>query len=253
MIEPIRDLLYSAMQSDQLSTDRRWIIMLRKQLKNAEVEITAQLATHDGESAPDSPMKVGDIIPLDIPDKIVALVDDVPLMECRYGQQGGQYALKIDRFMASENAEASSGRNQWLRKQTITRSGNDDAEDDWAAAMAEQAMAEGSRPTASAQPPISSRVSMRNKTSMMNELDMILDIPVQISVELGRTKITIKNLLQLAHGSVVELDAMAGEPLNVFVNGTLIAQGEVVVVNDKFGIRLTDIVTPSERARKIGH
>jgi flagellar motor switch protein FliN/FliY len=88
---------------------------------------------------------------------------------------------------------------------------------------------------------------------MMNELDMILDIPVQIAVELGRTKITIKNLLQLAHGSVVELDAMAGEPLNVFVNGTLIAQGEVVVVNDKFGIRLTDIVTPSERARKIGH
>jgi flagellar motor switch protein FliN/FliY len=87
---------------------------------------------------------------------------------------------------------------------------------------------------------------------MMNELDMILDIPVQIAVELGRTKITIKNLLQLAHGSVVELDAMAGEPLSVFVNGTLIAQGEVVVVNDKFGIRLTDIVTPSERARKIG-
>jgi flagellar motor switch protein FliN len=88
---------------------------------------------------------------------------------------------------------------------------------------------------------------------LMNELDMILDIPVQLAVELGRTRITIKNLLQLAHGSVVELDAMAGEPLNVFVNGTLIAQGEVVVVNDKFGIRLTDIVTPAERARKIGH
>ena len=87
---------------------------------------------------------------------------------------------------------------------------------------------------------------------MMNELDMILDIPVQIAVELGRTKITIKNLLQLAHGSVVELDAMAGEPMSVFVNGTLIAQGEVVVVNDKFGIRLTDIITPSERMRKLG-
>ena len=87
--------------------------------------------------------------------------------------------------------------------------------------------------------------------SMMNELDMILDIPVQISVELGRTKITIKNLLQLAHGSVVELDNMAGEPMSVYVNGTLIAQGEVVVVNEKFGIRLTDIITPSERMRKI--
>ena len=89
------------------------------------------------------------------------------------------------------------------------------------------------------------------KASMMNELDLILDIPVQISVELGRTRITIKNLLQLAHGSVVELDAMAGEPLSIFVNGTLIAKGETVVVNDKFGIRLTDIITPAERMRKL--
>jgi flagellar motor switch protein FliN/FliY len=88
--------------------------------------------------------------------------------------------------------------------------------------------------------------------SIMNELDMILDIPVQLTVELGRTKIAIKNLLQLAHGSVVELDALAGEPMDVLVNGTLIAQGEVVVVNDKFGIRLTDIITPSERMRKLG-
>jgi flagellar motor switch protein FliN/FliY len=127
------------------------------------------------------------------------------------------------------------------------------AEDDWAAAMAEQAISEAA-PTEAAQPaqifPAFSESG--GKASMMNELDMILDIPIQISVELGRTKITIKNLLQLAHGSVVELDAMAGEPMDVLVNGTLIAQGEVVVVNDKFGIRLTDIITPSERMRKIG-
>lgn len=128
------------------------------------------------------------------------------------------------------------------------------AEDDWAAAMAEQAIAEAS-PGATAQPAqiFPAFGESGNKASMMNELDMILDIPVQISVELGRAKITIKNLLQLAHGSVVELDAMAGEPMNVLINGTLIAQGEVVVVNDKFGIRLTDIITPSERMRKIGH
>ena len=127
------------------------------------------------------------------------------------------------------------------------------AEDDWAAAMAEQAIAEAT-PEASAQPAniFPAFGETAGKASMMNELDMILDIPVQIAVELGRTKITIKNLLQLAHGSVVELDAMAGEPMSVFVNGTLIAQGEVVVVNDKFGIRLTDIVTPSERMRKVG-
>ncbi len=129
-------------------------------------------------------------------------------------------------------------------------------EDDWAAAMAEQAQVEAVQEAtnSSAQPAqiFQSFGDAGNKASMMNELDMILDIPVQIAVELGRTKITIKNLLQLAHGSVVELDAMAGEPMSVFVNGTLIAQGEVVVVNDKFGIRLTDIITPSERMRKLG-
>jgi len=128
------------------------------------------------------------------------------------------------------------------------------AEDDWAAAMAEQAIVDTTS-AANAQPAqiFPAFGETDGKASMMNELDMILDIPVQIAVELGRTKITIKNLLQLAHGSVVELDAMAGEPMSVFVNGTLIAQGEVVVVNDKFGIRLTDIITPSERMRKIGH
>jgi flagellar motor switch protein FliN/FliY len=88
-------------------------------------------------------------------------------------------------------------------------------------------------------------------TSSRNDIDMILDIPVQLTVELGRTKVPIKNLLQLAQGSVVELDALAGEPMDVLVNGYLIAQGEVVVVNEKFGIRLTDIITPSERIRKL--
>ena len=127
------------------------------------------------------------------------------------------------------------------------------SEDDWAAAMAEQTTAEAAQPAAQPAdifPSFSSPGAAPG--SIMNELDMILDIPVQMTVELGRTKITIKNLLQLAHGSVVELEAMAGEPMNVLVNGTLIAQGEVVVVNDKFGIRLTDIITPSERMRKLG-
>jgi flagellar motor switch protein FliN/FliY len=85
----------------------------------------------------------------------------------------------------------------------------------------------------------------------MNDINMVLDIPVQLSVELGRTKVPIKYILQLAQGSVVELDAMAGEPMDVLVNGYLIAQGEVVVVNEKFGIRLTDVVTPSERLRRV--
>ena len=82
-------------------------------------------------------------------------------------------------------------------------------------------------------------------------MDVILDVPVTLSMEVGRTKVPIRNLLQLNQGSVVELDREAGEPLDVFVNGTLIAHGEVVVVNDKFGIRLTDVISPAERIRKL--
>ena len=120
------------------------------------------------------------------------------------------------------------------------------AEDDWAAAMAEQAA-----PAASS-PEIFKELSGTTASGgMANDIDFILDIPVLLTVELGRTKITIKNLLQLAQGSVVELDGLAGEPMDVLVNGCLIAQGEVVVVNDKFGVRLTDIITPAERIRKL--
>ena len=84
-----------------------------------------------------------------------------------------------------------------------------------------------------------------------NDIELVLDIPVQLSVELGRTRVPIKHILQLAQGSVIELDGLAGEPLDVMVNGCLIAQGEVVVVGERFGIRLTDIITPSERIRKL--
>lgn len=122
-------------------------------------------------------------------------------------------------------------------------------DDEWSAAMSEQEGASQKTASSSIFPPLGQPDVKPD--SMMNELEMILDIPVSLSVELGRTKITIKNLLQLAHGSVVELDAMAGEPMDVLINGTLVAQGDVVVVNDRFGIRLTDIITPAERMRKL--
>lgn len=131
------------------------------------------------------------------------------------------------------------------------------AEDDWAAAMAEQGDAGAASASPAAQPqlatpPVFEQFSATTgQSGMVNNLDMILDIPVNLTVELGRTKIAIRSLLQLAQGSVVELDGLAGEPMNVLVNGCLIAQGEVVVVNDKFGIRLTDIISPAERIRKL--
>jgi flagellar motor switch protein FliN/FliY len=133
-------------------------------------------------------------------------------------------------------------------------------DDPWGAAIAEQAQAEAealqAQQAQQAQQAASAAVfkdfsGTPSKSETHNDIDFILDIPVQLTVELGRTKIAIKNLLQLAQGSVVELDGMAGEPMDVLVNGCLIAQGEVVVVNDKFGIRLTDIITPSERIRKL--
>ena len=130
---------------------------------------------------------------------------------------------------------------------------NQNAEDDWGAAIAEQAKAEAAaaQNQAASAAVFKDFASQGSKTETHNDIDFILDIPVQLTVELGRTKIAIKNLLQLAQGSVVELDGLAGEPMDVLVNGCLIAQGEVVVVNDKFGIRLTDIITPSERIRKL--
>ncbi len=122
---------------------------------------------------------------------------------------------------------------------------------DWAAAMAEQtedgADAEVDLASFDAAP----RPEPRTQDIDNPELEVILDIPVTISMEVGSTPITIRNLLQLNQGSVIELDRLAGEPLDVLVNGTLIAHGEVVVVNEKFGIRMTDVVSPSERIKKL--
>lgn len=135
----------------------------------------------------------------------------------------------------------------------------DDTQDEWAAAMAEAEALGGddndiqSAPLedfASGAPP-QATPGIASGGGATPDLDVILDIPVTLSMEVGNTSIPIRNLLQLNQGSVVELDRLAGEPLDVLVNGTLIAHGEVVMVNDKFGIRLTDVVSPSERIRRL--
>lgn len=136
-------------------------------------------------------------------------------------------------------------------------------EDPWAAAMAEQESAEESEeettaapePKASAAKAASEEIfrplSPDSGSSQARELEMIMDIPVKLTVELGRTKLTIKQLLELAQGSVIELEGLAGEPMDILINGYLIAQGEVVVIEDKYGIRITEIITPSERIHKL--
>ena len=132
----------------------------------------------------------------------------------------------------------------------------DDSMDDWAAAMEEGGtpMEESTSGSALGAEHVTLDKLEDSSSSFSGDdinLDVILDIPVTISMEIGNTKINIRNLLQLNQGSVVELDRMAGEPLDVVVNGTLIAHGEVVVVNEKFGIRLTDIISPAERVKKL--
>ena len=138
--------------------------------------------------------------------------------------------------------------------------------DEWAAALEEtgdvgQADIDALLAADAATKPTSNRLAMEEFGSVPRNnqpvtldgpnLDVILDIPVSISMEVGSTEINIRNLLQLNQGSVIELDRLAGEPLDVLVNGTLIAHGEVVVVNEKFGIRLTDVISPSERIKKL--
>jgi len=125
--------------------------------------------------------------------------------------------------------------------------GNQDAGDDWGAAMEEQNELDATKVS-----PDNLTESPALEGSLQEaKLDVILDIPVSLSMEVGRTQIAIRNLLQLTQGSVVELDRLAGEPLDVKVNGTLIAHGEVVVINEKYGIRLTDVMSPQERIKKL--
>ncbi len=128
---------------------------------------------------------------------------------------------------------------------------NQVTDDDWAAAMGEQSATDATQAEAATAKVFEQFSGDAEKSGNLSDFSMILDIPVNLTVELGRTRISIRDLLQLAHGSVVELEGLAGEPMEVLVNGTLIAQGEVVVVNEKFGIRLTDIITPAERMNKL--
>lgn len=139
--------------------------------------------------------------------------------------------------------------------------GGDAGDDDpWAAALAEQAASEPEDEPSAPESPAAAKAAgdrvfkpldKAEKNGAMRDLEMVMDIPVKLTVELGRTRITIKQLLELAQGSVVELEGLAGEPMDILINGYLIAQGEVVVVDDKYGIRITEIITPSERVQKL--
>lgn len=165
---------------------------------------------------------------------------------------------KTDDQKMSEDEKLAA---EWEAAMGESGADSDSTEDDWDAAMAEAAGAGNSNKGSDKESDKKSNVRAApmeefgsdsvdtSKTSP--DLDVIMDIPVTISMEVGNTMIPIRNLLQLNQGSVIELDRLAGEPLDVLVNGTLIAHGEVVMVNDKFGIRLTDVMSPGERIKRL--
>ncbi|MDX1599295.1 MAG: flagellar motor switch protein FliN [Marinobacter sp.] len=145
---------------------------------------------------------------------------------------------------------------EWESAMEESGDDGDSREDEWAAAMAEAESsdeAEGSGDNVRAAPmeEFDETTGVTQGSGPAPDMDVILDIPVTISMEVGNTQIPIRNLLQLNQGSVIELDRLAGEPLDVLVNGTLIAHGEVVMVNEKFGIRLTDVISPGERIKRL--
>ena len=137
-----------------------------------------------------------------------------------------------------EDKKAASAADDW--GDALSEQAASEAMDDWGDALNEQAAAEAA-----------SFDALQDTARLSGNEELNLDVPVTVSMEIGRTKINIRNLLQLNQGSVVELDRLAGEPMDVLVNGTLIAHGEVVVVNEKFGIRLTDVISPTERVKKL--
>lgn len=168
--------------------------------------------------------------------------------------------LDDDWAAAMSEQQAGTRTNQAQGLDTDTGVDTSDDTDDWAAALAEQTAAQVDT-VESATPSTSDALPAANLFQPLtpeggdgqSDIDMIMDIPVQMSVELGRTRLTIKNILQLGQGSVVELDGLAGEPMDIYVNGYLIAQGEVVVVDEKYGIRVTDIITPADRINRLNN
>lgn len=158
----------------------------------------------------------------------------------------------------SPNDKSDEMPDDWASAMQEQGAATDEDDIDWGAAFAEtgetpEHALEESPPAAaeSASDRIFQPLLGTDAHGQSRELDVIMEIPVTLSVELGRTRMTIRELLDLAKGSVVELDGLAGEPMNILINGYLIAQGEVVVVEDKYGIRITDIITPSERIHKL--
>lgn len=153
--------------------------------------------------------------------------------------------------LAEQRETVAGGADEWGAALAEQRANEAGGADEWGAALAEQRATTPAAPRPPATPAPLQQFHAVAAPAKTGELDSILDIPITLSVEIGKSKLSIRHLLQLNQGSVVELERIAGEPLDVLVNGMLVAHGEVVVVNDKLGVRLTDVVSAQERVRKL--
>ena len=232
MIEPLRELLVNPPLENSRNEDQNWRDNLVRQVQHSQLELVANFADISLRLSQILKLKPGDVLPIEKPDRIIAHVDGVPVLTSQYGTLNGQYALRIEHLINPNNPADD----------------NNGAMDDlWAEALSEQKSTSGK----SAADAVFQQFGGGDVSGTLQDIDLIMDIPVKLTVELGRTRMTIKELLRLTQGSVVALDGLAGEPLDILINGYLIAQGEVVVVADKYGVRITDIITPSERMRRL--
>nr|4YXC_B Chain B, Flagellar motor switch protein FliM,Flagellar motor switch protein FliN [Salmonella enterica subsp. enterica serovar Typhimurium str. LT2] len=220
-----------------------WRDNLVRQVQHSELELVANFADIPLRLSQILKLKPGDVLPIEKPDRIIAHVDGVPVLTSQYGTVNGQYALRVEHLI---NPILNS-LNEEQPKNNPSDENTGALDDLWADALNEQK----ATTTKSAADAVFQQLGGGDVSGAMQDIDLIMDIPVKLTVELGRTRMTIKELLRLTQGSVVALDGLAGEPLDILINGYLIAQGEVVVVADKYGVRITDIITPSERMRRL--
>lgn len=247
MIEPLRELLVNPPLENSRNEDQNWRDNLVRQVQHSQLELVANFADISLRLSQILKLKPGDVLPIEKPDRIIAHVDGVPVLTSQYGTLNGQYALRIEHLinpiLNSLNEEPAQ-----MSDMNNPADDNNGAMDDlWAEALSEQK----STSSKSAADAVFQQFGGGDVSGTLQDIDLIMDIPVKLTVELGRTRMTIKELLRLTQGSVVALDGLAGEPLDILINGYLIAQGEVVVVADKYGVRITDIITPSERMRRL--
>ncbi len=221
MIEPLRELLVNPPLENSRNEDQNWRDNLVRQVQHSQLELVANFADISLRLSQILKLKPGDVLPIEKPDRIIAHVDGVPVLTSQYGTLNGQYALRIEHLINPIFKFSERGTAQMSDMNNPADDNNGAMDDLWAEALSEQKSTSGK----SAADAVFQQFGGGDVSGTLQDIDLIMDIPVKLTVELGRTRMTIKELLRLTQGSVVALDGLAGEPLDILINGYLIAQG----------------------------